>query len=68
VNSNNLGLRRIIPQLLNFRTYAFSNYCLLGHAVTFSWDGNNKQVWKGMGGGEGKNLSLKGFPSPHQWL
>ena len=28
-------------------------------ATAIRW--NRKQVWKGLGGGEGKNLSLKGF-------
>jgi hypothetical protein len=31
-------------------------------ATAIIW--NSKQVWKGLGCGEGKNLSLKGFPLP----
>ncbi|MFZ2657362.1 MAG: hypothetical protein WAX69_20670 [Victivallales bacterium] len=31
-------------------------------AVAIRW--NSKQVWKGLGCGEGKNLSLKGFHLP----
>ena len=46
----------------NFNNQLTKTFILHPIATAIRW--NSKQVWKGLGCGEGKNLSLKGFPFP----